>query len=130
MTAGPGAMKTLEAFTEAFNTGDFKVMETLFARTGNILGIGTDPNEWWSSRELLMSVIAVQLEELAGTTLQLGETVGSDRWVAVKCAIAMPDGNEVPARLTLVSADDGRIEHFHLSVGVPNEELFSQALTT
>jgi hypothetical protein len=42
----------------------------------------------------------------------------------------MPDGTRAPARLTIVCTEDGKIEHFHFSVGVPNEETIGQELTT
>ena len=130
MSAASGVTKTLEIFTKSFNRGDFNAMESLFASTGDVLGIGSDPTEWWSGRKQLMSVIEVQLKELAGATFEIEDTVSSDRWVAAKCAIAMPDGNKVPARLTVVTTSDGKIEHFHLSVGVANEDLLGHRLTT
>ena len=43
MSAASGVTKTLEAFTKSFNSGDFTAMESLFASTGDVLGIGTDP---------------------------------------------------------------------------------------
>ena len=130
MPAAPEVIKALEAFVDAFNAGDSKAMGGVFASTRDVQGIGSDPGEWWAGRDRLLSVIETQLREMAGARFEFGETAGSDRWVAAKCAITMPDGTAVAGRVTVVCTADGHIEHFHFSVGVANEDLIGQALTT
>ena len=129
MAVGAETKHALEAFVSAFNSGDAVAMAALFAASGDVLGIGTDPKEWWLGRDTLMPVLEAQLRELGGAQFHVEETAGSDRWLACKCSIGLPGGPVLPARLTVAYSEDHLIEHFHLSIGVANEEAVGQTLT-
>jgi hypothetical protein len=130
MAVGAETEHALEPFVSAFNSGDAGAMAALFAASGDVLGIGTDPKEWWLGRDSLMPVLEAQLRELGGAQFRVEETAGSDRWLACKCSIDLPGAPAFPARLTMVYSADHLIEHFHLSIGVANEEALGQTLTT
>ena len=129
MTVTTEAQRALEAFVSAFNSGDAKAMAALFAPSGEVLGIGTDPKEWWLGRDTLMPILEAQLREMSGAQFHVDETAGTDRWLACRCSIGLPGTPSFPARLTVVYSDDHLIEHFHLSIGVANEEAVGQTLT-
>jgi hypothetical protein len=130
MAVSTNARKTLDAFVSAFNDGDADAVLALFASSGDVLGIGTDPKEWWLGRATLDPVLVAQLREMGGAQFHVEETAGSDRWLACRCSIGLPGGPGFPARLTMVYSADHLIEHFHLSIGVANEEVVGQTLTT
>ena len=130
MPVTSGVKGTVSEFTDAFNRSDAEAMVGLFAATDDVLGIGTDPTEWWHGPAALLPVLRAQLQEMADATFEVGETVGAANWLAAQCSISTPGAPAIPARLTMVCTSDGRIEHFHLSVGVANEDLLGQTLTT
>src|SRR5690242_20405177 len=103
----------VDRFIEAVNGGQTEAIEGLVASTNDVLGIGSDPNEWWAGRERLLSVQKAQLKEMAGTHWELAEAAGGERWMAAKCTITTSDGTRVPGRLTVVCTKDGKIEHYH-----------------
>lgn len=58
---------------------------------------------------------------------------GSVGWAADQPALVLPDGNEVPMRLTSVwrqEADTWKMVQFHLSIGIPNQAALGENLTT
>jgi hypothetical protein len=95
-----------------------------------VLGIGSDPDEWWIGRERLLSILGTQLTEMAGARWELGESITSEGWMAAKLDVVLPDGARAPGRLTVACTPDAKIEHFHFSLGVSNEEAIGQELTT
>jgi hypothetical protein len=130
MPASPDVQNAVDTFRDAANSGNPARVIDLVASTDDVLGIGSDPDEWWPGSDRLRSIFEVQLKEMAGAKFEFGELHGSGRWGAAQCAVVMPDGTRAPARLTIVCTEDGKIEHFHFSVGVPNEETIGQELTT
>jgi len=121
---------TVQRFRDAFNAGDAGALGDLLASTPDVLGIGSDPQEWWPGRAKLMPVLEAQLQEMGGARFEFGELIGSGAWAAAPATIVMPDDTRVAGRLTMVCTDEGKIEHFHFSVGVANEEAIGQELTT
>ncbi len=122
----------------SLDSGDVSVVGTLVSKEQGIVGIGTDPNEWWSG-EMLARAFNVQIPEMhaSGMRFEAGDiqaySEGSVGWTADQMTLRMPDGGAVPMRLTAVwHQEDGtwKMVQFHLSVGVPNEEMLGQELTT
>lgn len=120
-------------------SGDASAVPDLFAEDEPVLGIGTDPAEWWSGRETLLKVLAAQVEELhaVGARVEMGEVsayeLGDLGWAAARPTFTFGGENGFAGRLTVVAAksnDDWRIVHFHLSVGVGNDEVVGSELTT
>ncbi|GGL87780.1 hypothetical protein GCM10010840_27240 [Deinococcus aerolatus] len=104
-----------------------------------MLVIGTDPQEWWEGEPRVREVLRTQLEEMhaGGVRVQPGERQriverGDTGWGAEDVNLVMPDGQLVPARLTLVCVRDGEewwVAHWHMSFGVGNDIALGQDLT-
>ena len=130
MPASLNVRQAVDGFIEAINRGQLETVDSLVASTEDVLGIGSDPDEWWAGRDRLLSVMNAQLKEMAGARWELGEAAGGEGWMAAKCTVTTSGGTRVPGRITVVCNKDGRIEHVHFSIGVMNEEAIGQALTT
>ncbi|MEY2473892.1 MAG: hypothetical protein QOK28_3221 [Actinomycetota bacterium] len=137
MKASAATAALVERLFRTFESGDASAIPDLFAEEGPVLGIGTDPTEWWSGRERLLQVVTAQVGELAGTKVDMGDVeayeVGDLGWGAARPTFTFPDGNSFVGRLTVVSAksgDEWRLVQFHLSVGVANDEAVGRELTT
>jgi hypothetical protein len=107
--------------------------------TDDVLGVGTDPDEWWEGRDTVVRVGTAQVEQLANAGMQvLGGTPrifdhGSMLVAVDRPTLHSPDGQTIPSRFTVVAVNDGnglRIQHFHLSIGAENEEALGQELPT
>lgn len=121
---------TVGKLIDAFNSRNIAEVDAVIADSGRVLGIGSDPDEWWVGRERLVSVMQSQLAEMGGALWELRESVSSDGWMASKVEVRMPDGSSVSGRITVACAPDGKVEHFHFSIGVANEAAIGMTLTT
>jgi hypothetical protein len=130
MAPSPEVKQAVDRFIEAFNGGQPEAVDNLIASTQAVLGIGSDPDEWWAGRDRLLSVQKAQLKEMGGAHWELSDAIGGERWMAARCTVTTSDGEQVPGRLTVVCTKDGKIEHYHFSIGVPNEEAIKQKLPT
>jgi len=130
MPTSPEAQKTLEDMVSALNSADVANLAQVVASTDDVLGIGSDPDEWWLGRDRLLSVLETQMREMEGARWELGEVAGSSGWAAAPTDVILPDGTRVPGRLTVALSPDGKVEHFHFSIGTANEEAIGQELTT
>lgn len=130
MATASDVADTVSKLIDAFNSRDIGAVDALIADSGRVIGIGSDPNEWWVGRERLVSVMKSQLEEMGGARWKLHDSVSSDGWMAAKAELRMPDGSSVPGRITVACTPDGKVEHFHFSIGVANEAAIGMNLTT
>ena len=112
---------------DAFSRGDADVAERLTSRLAGLVFIGTDPDEWLedipSVRRLLQAQAGAGITVVPGDVRAYRE--GSIGWAADRGVFRLPDGSEVPFRLTAVfRQEDGdwKLVQAHASVGVPNEE--------
>ena len=137
MTADDDIRGLLARLYESFNTGDPRAWTDNLAR--DVVGIGTDPDEWWEGSDLVAKVVTAQLEQMtpAGIRMVSGDPVvrgeGNVFWALDRPRISTPDGTTTEARLTLIATRRGgrlQIDHFHLSTGVPNEDMLGQELPT
>ncbi len=128
---------TLGVF-RAMTTGDAAFVARTFSRQPGVLGIGTDPAEWWADYPTLERVMTAQLQEMGAGGIQIigsnpqAYQEGNVGWAADQFTLQMPDGAKIPARLTLVAHREGgawKIVQFHTSVGARNEEVLGQSLT-
>jgi len=122
---------------EAMSAGDASFFERCFSQKDGVLAIGTDPTEWWAGYDTITKVFKAQLDETGGF-----ETVadtphafsdGSIGWIAGRPTLKLPDGTEIPVRLTAVlqrEPDDWKILQWHFSMGIPNEDVIDEELTT
>ncbi|MFC4453479.1 nuclear transport factor 2 family protein [Deinococcus sonorensis] len=139
MTAMTSVSDVFMRVHEIFNTGDQQQIDTLFWPSSDLLVIGSDPQEWWEGEAPVRHVLRTQLNEMraGGIQVQPGPRQriverGDTGWGAEDVHLVMPDGQVVPARLTLVCVRDGeewRVAHWHLSFGVGNETALGQDLT-
>jgi hypothetical protein len=122
---------------EALSSGDYSFFERYFSQKDGVLAIGTDPTEWWVGYATITGVFKAQLEEAGGFQI-LADTPQAYRdgpigWVAGQPALKLPDGTEMPVRLTAVfqrEQNDWKIVQWHFSFGIPNEDLIGRTLTT
>jgi ketosteroid isomerase-like protein len=122
---------------EAQTNGEYSFFEKYFSQKDGVLAIGTDPSEWWAGYDTITKVFKAQLKEVSGVQvladLPLAYSDGSIGWVAGKPTIKLPDGAEIPARLTAVfqrEAEGWKIVQWHFSLGIPNEDSIGETLTT
>jgi hypothetical protein len=120
----------------AMASGDTSFYEHHLARYDGVLVIGSDPDEWWVGYDRINAVYQAQLREMGGVSV-----VGSDPqayrhgdagWVADRPKFRLPDGSEIPIRITMVFAREGedwKLVQQHISIGVPNQEVVGQDLT-
>jgi len=105
----------------------------------DVLGVGSDPDEWWEGRTAFVKVIEAQIELMAASNVQL--LAGTPRifeqgdviWAVDRPTVSLPDGTSTPMRLTVVASRQAgqlQIRHFHLSAGIPNEDHVGQELPT
>ena len=122
---------------QSFASGDPTVWTSRAA--DDVIGIGTDPDEWWEGRSAIAGIVTAQLREMSEAGMRLvaddprirehGDVV----WSVDRPVLHLADGAEMPMRVTLIAVVENetlRLEHFHYSVGAGNEEVFRQELTT
>jgi ketosteroid isomerase-like protein len=120
--------EVVERMLDAMNRGDRERLRSCLSEDASAVHIGTDPDEWWSSAQVVETMggggpsgIQVVTDEV--TVHPLGEDaawlVGRGRFVAGE--------RERPVRFSGVTTRDGdrwTFVHSHASIGVPNDELF------
>src|SRR3712207_5349135 len=94
-------------FYEALAQGDISALARCHSRCEGVLAIGTDPQEWWADYATIIKVFQAQLAELGGgVPVVAGDpwafSEGSVCWVADRPKFQLPDGAEIPFRMTLV----------------------------
>ena len=125
----------LLSFYGAFTKGDISFIKDITSRREGVLMIGTDPDEWWADYDTIIRVNEAQMQEMGGMQIEAGEpqayTEGTVGWVADQANMKLPDGANIPFRLTGVfhkENGDWKIIQWHVSIGVPNDEAFGQQL--
>ncbi len=128
---------TLELY-ETLSHGDMSMLEAVLSRQAGTLWIGTDPEEWWESREVVLRAWERQTEELGGAvsirpgTLQAHQH-GNVGWVADQPIGRLPDGTLVPFRFTAVferESEGWKMVQVHASIGAFNEDVTGVPLST
>ncbi len=122
---------------EAQSSGDYSFFERYFSQKDGVLAIGTDPTEWWAGYATITRVFKTQLKETGGFQILAGTpqaySDGSIGWVAGQPILKLPDGTEMPVRLTAVfqkEQNDWKIVQWHVSAGISNKDLIGETLTT
>jgi hypothetical protein len=121
---------------KALSGGDFSFFERYHSQQEGVLSIGTDPNEWWEGYPTIAKVFKAQMETgvislIAGAPQAYSE--GSVGWVVDRPKFKLPDGTEIPVRMTSVfhkEGNDWKIVLSHISLGVRNEDAFGATLPT
>jgi hypothetical protein len=125
-------VRCLEAFT-----ADVDYLTRHISQRDEVLAIGTDPEEWWAGHGTIAEIFKAQSEAMQEMAIVGIEpeaySEGSVGWAAVQPIFRLPDGTELPFRLTLVyHQEDGawKIVQWHASLGVANEEAIGEELPT
>src|SRR4051812_43297277 len=108
----PDEMRTfLRRLYDAWAAGDAAGFEA--ATSDDFVGIGTDPDEFWSGRETFLPIAKEQLSQMreAGLVLRGGTAEvfaqGPVAWAIDRPTIALPDGNAFSARFTVIASGSG-----------------------
>jgi hypothetical protein len=122
---------------DAWAAGDASMFEA--TTSDDFVGIGTDPDEFWSGRETFLPIAKAQLSEMreAGLVLRGGSAEvfaqGPVAWAVDRPTIALADGSTLSARFTVIasgSGDNVALHHIHLSLGAGNEDVLGETLST
>jgi hypothetical protein len=91
---------------ESMATGDGCAIERLFSRQGGVLGIGSDPAEWWAGHDAVTRAFTAQHRETGTRRIEPGELTayaeGMVGWAADRRTIRLPNGRELTVRETTV----------------------------
>jgi len=122
---------------QAMSNADHAFFAYHFSQREGVLAIGTDPAEWWFGYATITRVFREQLEEAGGFKLLADSPEayrdGSTGWLAGRPVLKLPDGTEIPMRLTAVlqkEQTDWKIVQWHFSAGIANNDLIGESLTT
>jgi excisionase family DNA binding protein len=124
-------------FYEAMASGDATAIARMTSREPGVLAIGTDPHEWWSGYDAVVQVFEVQMVDWqGGIPIVAGEieafSEGAVGCVADRPTLHLPDGTNVPLRLTAVlhiEKGEWKFVQSHASIGVLNEESVGRELS-
>ncbi len=125
----------MSRFYEAVSKGNFEWLDGIVSGHAGVLWIGTDPGEWWDTPEAVFKAWRAQATELGAPPPITGGRptayrYGDVAWVSDRPTFHLPDGREVPFRLTVVwlrEPQGWRIVQAHTSFGVPNESMLHAA---
>ena len=121
----------------AIAAGDGTFVERVLSRQAGLLGVGTDPREWWAGYDTAGELFDGP-DPGAGrpAARRAGRPAGpprGERGLGAGCpTFHLPDGTELALRVTAVfRQEDGawRCVQWHVSIGVGNEEALGQDLT-
>ena len=114
---------------EAQNAGDAGRLRHLLSERPDAVHIGTDPAEWWTSKEILDAVGAGGEGDVQVVADDLDVHVQGDvAWVEGRGRFTSRAGGDRPVRMTgVLVRDHGRwtMAQSHSSIGVPNADIFS-----
>ena len=115
---------------EAFSSQDASLIDRHTSRHEGVLLIGSDPNEWIEGEQAADALKEDLQDSTVGVSVP-GEVEafveGTVGWASGRPVWTLEDGREIPTRWTAVyHQEDGewKAVQVHISVGVPNEELF------
>ena len=122
---------------EALPTGNTAALKGLLSSKGDVLIIGTDPNEWWADPETILRVHQAQFQETGGRSqIKAGDLTafaeGTVGWVADRPTFQLSNGQTLPIRVTAIFHDEAgqwKLVQCHISIGVPNVEIVGIDLT-
>jgi ketosteroid isomerase-like protein len=118
-------------FYQRYSAGDVAAFAHQITEQEDALVIGTDPSQWAVGHDAWVAGYAEVMEQMPGLQLRAGDRLtafqdGPIGWAADRALIVLPDGAEIPLRITAVFRNEGaiwRIVTAHLSLGVPDAKL-------
>jgi hypothetical protein len=134
MEANNELRAVVQSIYEAVSTGDGAHLRSLLTTHDGLVFIGTDPAEWFEDTETVAAMLGAQAE--AGVKVRGGDvrafSEGTVGWAADQGTFVLPDGSEMPFRITLVFHREGghwKLVQEHASVAIPNEAAIGQELS-
>lgn len=105
----------------ALSAGDMTTVQELFIPGGELVVVGTDPNEWWSGRPAVVSALNAQVIQLGGLPLKAGDPIGWREGDVAWVADVPVMGGFTKFRLTAVAVlrDDWQFAQIHMSIPDP-----------
>ena len=126
MERSPAIAALVHDMYRAVSTGDAGTLTGMLTARDGMLFIGTDPEEWFEDPETICAMLTGQAS--AGLTVRAGSVTayeeGTVGWAADQGAFVLPDGTEMPFRITVVfHRENGawKVVQEHASVAVTNE---------
>jgi ketosteroid isomerase-like protein len=114
---------------DALNAGDAGRLSALLSRRPDAVHIGTDPDEWQTSKEVLDEVAVGGASDIQVVADDLDvHILGDVAWVEGRGRFTSRSGGQRPIRMTgvLVRERGGwTMAQSHASIGVPNADIFS-----
>ncbi len=131
MAASDAVKQAMVEFYKRFSAGDVSAFGEQITQEEGAFVIGTDGRQWADGRDAWISGYESQIQQMPGLGLQAGTRLvgyeeGSVGWAADEASVVLPDGSQIPVRITAVFRREGgdwRIVNAHLSLGVPDEKL-------
>jgi uncharacterized protein (TIGR02246 family) len=119
----------LDEMLDAQNAGDAERLRSVLSGHPDVVHIGTDAGEWWTSKEVADAVAAAGDDDVQVVADDIGvHVLGDVAWAEGRGRFTNSGGGERPVRMTAVLVrEDGRwiVVQSHASIGVPNADLFS-----
>lgn len=115
----------LDELIEAQNAGDAERVRSMLSERPDAVHIGTDAQEWWTSKQLVDDVAAAGGGPTAGD-IDI-HVQGDVAWAEGRGRFTSAGGGERPVRITAVLVrEDGewKVAQSHASIGVPNADIF------
>ena len=131
MPASEDVKGALLEFYVRYSAGDVAAFAERITEREDALVIGTDPAQWAEGHDAWVAGYAAVMEQMPGLKLRGGDRIsafqdGPIGWAADKAWIVLPDGSEIPFRITAVFRSEGttwKLVTAHLSLGVPDAKL-------
>jgi len=121
--------KVLDEMIEAQNAGDAERLHSMLSDRPDAVHIGTDAEEWWTSKQVVDAVAAVGGgDDIQAVADDIDIHVQGDiAWAEGRGRFTRAGGGERPVRMTgVLVREDGRwkVVQSHASIGVPNADIF------
>jgi len=125
--SAPELCALLEQYYAESEQGNSVFLANLIDPDPGALVVGTDPNEWWVGGEHIVRIWSAAWIQRGGLPVRGSNPSafreGSVGWLADQAVFRLPNGTELPFRLTAVFRQDGdgwKMVQAHFSFGVPD----------
>src|SRR5687768_14470797 len=107
MPISEGVKQAMLEFYRRFSAGDVAAFAEQITEHEDALVIGTDPSQWANGHDKWIAGYAAVMEQMPGLQLRAGDRLiafqdGPIGWAADQASVVLPDGAEIPVRITAV----------------------------
>jgi ketosteroid isomerase-like protein len=106
----------------------FNFARQVYSHREGVLLLGSEPNDRYEGYEAIIGFY--KTEGASGLEIRIDDlkafSEGAFGWVVDRVNARLPDGCDIPVRHTYVlnrEADEWKIVHAHISVGIPDDQL-------